>query len=89
MEGDAAAEAVHLHYASPDGEEGYPGAVDFTVTYRLEGPRLVCEMAGRPDRPTPINLAQHSYYNLGGGGDVRDHVLWIDAPAYTPVARRT
>jgi aldose 1-epimerase len=85
MEGDGAAGAVHLRYASPDGEEGYPGAVDFAVTYRLEGPRLVCEMSARPDRPTPINLAHHSYYNLGGGGDVRDHVLWIDGPDYTPV----
>jgi aldose 1-epimerase len=82
MEGDDAAEAVHLRYLSPAGEEGYPGAVEFSVTYRLEGPRLVCEMIGRPDRPTPINLAQHNYYNLGGGGTVRDHVLWIDGPEH-------
>jgi aldose 1-epimerase len=85
MEGDTAAEAVELRYHSPNGEEGYPGAVDFAVTYRLDGPRLVCEMSGTPDRPTPINLAQHSYYNLGGGGDVLDHELWIDAPEHTPV----
>jgi aldose 1-epimerase len=85
MEADTASGLVQLTYASPDGEEGYPGAVDFTVTYRLEGPRLVCEMSGRPDRPTPINLANHNYYNLGGAGVVRDHVLWIDAPQYTPV----
>lgn len=85
MEVDSATETVALSYASPDGEEGYPGAVAFTVTYRLDGPRLVCEMSGRPDRPTPVSLAQHSYYNLGGGGDVRDHVLWIDAPEFTPV----
>ena len=84
MEADDAANAVRLDYASPDGEEGYPGAVAFSVTYRLEGPRLVCEMSGRPDRPTPVSLAQHSYYNLGGGGEVRDHRLWLDAPDYTP-----
>lgn len=84
MEADGAANAVRLGYASPDGEEGYPGAVAFAVTYRLEGPRLVCEMSGRPDRPTPVSLVQHSYYNLGGGGELRDHLLWIDAPAYTP-----
>ena len=87
MDGDSSGEAVQLGYASPEGEEGYPGAVAFTVVYRLEGPRLVCEMTGRPDRPTPIALANHNYYNLGGGGDVRDHVLWIDAPEYTPIAR--
>lgn len=86
MEGDDAAGAVHLRYLSPDGEEGYPGAVEFAVSYRLEGKRLVCEMAGRPDRPTPISLAQHNYYNLGGGGDVRDHVIRVAAKQYTPVA---
>ncbi len=85
MEADAAGNAVHLRYHSPDGEEGYPGAVDFAVTYRLEGGRLTCEMAGAPDRPTPINLAHHAYFNLGGGGTVRDHVLWIDAAEYTPL----
>jgi aldose 1-epimerase len=83
MDADGAAEAVHLSYRSPHGEEGYPGTVDFAVTYRLEGPRLVCEMSGLPDRPTPINLAQHSYYNLAGGADVRDHVLRVAAKAYT------
>ncbi len=85
MDADDAANAVHLRYHSPDGEEGYPGAVDFAVTYRLEGPKLVCEMSGTPDRRTPINLASHTYYNLGGGGTVRDHVLWIDAEEYTPL----
>jgi len=85
MEGDSAAGAVHLSYVSADGEQGYPGMADFAVTFRLEGPRLVCEMRGVPDRPTPINLANHNYYNLGGSGQVRDHVLWVDAGAYTPV----
>ncbi len=79
IESDDANNAVRLTYASPDGEEGYPGAVDFSATYRLDGPRLILELAGLPDRPTPINVAQHSYYNLAGSGDVRDHVLWIDA----------
>ena len=84
MEVDSSAGVVQLVYTSPDGEEGYPGAVDFAVTFRLEGPRLVCEMRGVPDRPTPINLANHSYYNLGGVGTVQDHLLWVDAEAYTP-----
>jgi aldose 1-epimerase len=85
MEGDSASGSVQLTYASPDGEQGYPGNVLFSVTYRLDGATLVCEMAGRPDQPTPINLANHNYYNLGGGGQVRDHLLWIDAREYTPV----
>ena len=41
-------------------------------------------MRGRPDRPTPINLANHNYYNLGGSGTVKDHVLRVDAEDYTP-----
>jgi aldose 1-epimerase len=83
LDTDGAAEAVHLAYRSPDGEEGYPGTVDFTVSYRLEGPRLVCEMRGVPDRRTPVNLAQHNYYNLAGGADVRDHELRVAAKAFT------
>ncbi len=84
MEVDSGSGTVQLAYASPDGEEGYPGAVNFAVTFRLEGPRLICEMAGVPDRPTPVNLANHSYYNLGGAGTVKDHLLWVDAEEYTP-----
>ncbi len=85
MEGDSASGTVQLSYASAEGEEGYPGMVDFAVSFRLEGARLVCEMRGVPDRPTPINLANHSYYNLGGDGTVQDHILWMAAPDYTPV----
>lgn len=85
MEVEAASNTVYLAYTSPDGEEGYPGTVSFGVSFKLDGPRLVCEMSGLPDRPTPINLANHNYYNLGGGGQVKDHVLWIDADRYTPV----
>ncbi len=85
METDSASGTVYLFYKSPDGEEGYPGDVDFTVSLRLEGPRLICEMAGTPDRPTPISLANHNYYNLGGVGSVKDHVLWVDAHEFTPV----
>lgn len=85
MEGDSASGTVQLSYTSAEGEEGYPGTVDFAVTFRLDGPTLVCEMRGVPDRPTPINLANHSYYNLGGGGTVQDHLLWLAASDYTPV----
>jgi aldose 1-epimerase len=84
MDTDGASGAVELRLASPDGDEGWPGAVDFAVSYRLEGPKLVCEMRGVPDRPTPINLVNHNYYNLGGGGAVKDHILWLAASEYTP-----
>lgn len=84
LETDSATGEVELGYVSPDGEEGYPGRVGFSVRYRLEGPRLICEMTGWPDRPTPIALAHHAYFNLGGEGDVRDHLLEVDADRYTP-----
>lgn len=84
METDSASGTLYLFHSSPDGEQGYPGAVEFSTSFRLEGPRLIIEMAGRPDRPTPVNLANHNYYNLGGAGQVKDHQLWIDATGYTP-----
>ncbi|MEM9012263.1 MAG: aldose epimerase family protein [Pseudomonadota bacterium] len=77
--------AVRLSYLSPDGDQGYPGAVVFSVTYRLSGTRLTCEMAGRPDRPTPINMAHHNYYTLGAIGGIRDLRLQMDVDRYLPV----
>ncbi len=85
MEADTAARALRLSYRSPDGEEGFPGAVDFTVTMQLDGAVLTIDMEGRPDRPTPINLAQHNYYNLNGMGDVRGHWLHVAAEQHTAV----
>ncbi len=78
-------EAVILRYHSPDGEMGYPGAVNFEVRFALAGATLHCQMTGRPDRPTPINLAQHNYYNLGSTDTVLDHRLQVAAARYTPV----
>lgn len=75
---------VQFSYHSPDGEMGYPGSVDFRVVMTLDGSELTMEMHGRPSCETPINLAQHNYYNLNGGGDVLGQVLEIDADMYTP-----
>lgn len=85
MEADQAANAVRLTYRSPDGEDGYPGAVDFEVVVRLKGNDVVYEMRAMPSCETPINLAQHSYYNLDGRSDVLGHRMWMDADRYTPV----
>ncbi|WP_435310972.1 aldose epimerase family protein [Primorskyibacter sedentarius] len=76
--------AVRLTYHSPHLDQGYPGAVDFEVTITLEGRRLIYDMRAVPDRETPINLAQHSYYNLMGRGPVNAHELRIAAQEYTP-----
>lgn len=83
MERDAE-RAVRLTLHSAHLDQGYPGAVDFEVVLRLDGHRLSYDMRGVPDRVTPINLAQHVYFNLTGAGDVRDHALRLAASRYTP-----
>lgn len=76
--------AVRLSLHSPHLDQGYPGAVDFQVTLTLKGRRLTYDILGVPDRETPINLAQHVYFNLTGAGTVRDHSLRIAAAHHTP-----
>ena len=76
-----------LEYRSADGEEGYPGALDVQVTYTLTGDNgLVCDYRATTDRATPINLTQHSYFNLAGQGtgNVLRHLLELNAAAFTP-----
>lgn len=77
---------LELRYTSPDGEEGYPGTLNVQVKYKLtDRNELVVEYRATTDKPTPINLTQHSYFNLAGEGDVLDHLLQIDADAITAV----
>lgn len=76
-------EAVRLRLESPDGEMGYPGRLAVSVTYRLTGNVLRIDFAAETDRPTPVNIVQHNYFNLMGEGDIRDHVLQVAANAYT------
>jgi aldose 1-epimerase len=77
-----------LAYASPDGEEGFPGAVAACVTFELLEPdALRITWAARTDRPTPVNLSHHFYFNLSGDPrhPVLDHELTVAAQAITPV----
>jgi aldose 1-epimerase len=82
-EADSAANSVRFTHTSPDGHMGYPGTVVFTATYTLTGNRLKLEFTGIPDRRTPVSLVQHQYFNLGTGADILDHLVSINASAYT------
>lgn len=71
---------------SPDGEEGFPGNVQVTITVTLSDDNvLTFDYAADTDKPTPVSLTNHSYFNLGGEGDMLDHVLKIYASNFTPV----
>ncbi len=87
FQGDSGVGVV-LRYTSPDGEEGYPGTLATRVTYTLT-PRdeLAVDYEATTDRATPVNLSQHTYWNLHGAGrgDILDNVLTLDASSFVPV----
>jgi aldose 1-epimerase len=75
-----------LHYSSPDGEQGYPGTLDTTVEYELlASNELVLRVRATTDQATPVNITQHSYFNLAGQGDILAHDLVLCADAFTPI----
>lgn len=68
---------------SPDGEEGYPGSLSVRVTFTLtEDCALRIRYDAETDRDTLVNLTNHSYFNLNGGGSVLDHRLWLGAERF-------
>ena len=80
--------ALRLDYMSEDGEEGYPGNLDTRVVYKwTDDSELQIEYRATTDKPTVINLTNHSYFNLkdGGASSILDHELMIDADRFTPI----
>lgn len=85
LQGDS---SLLLEYQSKDGEEGYPGNLNVKVIYTLTSDNaLKIEYVAETDKPTPVNLTNHTYFNLSAGksANILDHELQLDAPGYTPV----
>jgi aldose 1-epimerase len=82
-----AASGIEFRLVSEHGDQGFPGRVEVTASYRIEGGALFMEYLATTDATTVVNLTNHSYFNLAGegSGTVDGHVLALDASTYLPV----
>ena len=78
--------AVRFTYLSPDGDGGFPGNLNISVTYTLtDANELKIDYSARTDKATPLNFTHHSYFNLGGAADILHDIVYLNADYYTPV----
>lgn len=85
---DSAGPCLELHYLSPDGEEGYPGALDVKVVYCLTHQNVLrITYEATTSKPTVVNLTHHGYFNLSGNArrNILGHLLWLNADSITTV----
>jgi aldose 1-epimerase len=88
---DAAPDRLHLSLESPDGDQGFPGAMRVDAVYSLSADNaLRLDFEATTSRPTVVNLTSHAYWNLAGeaAGDILDHQLRVEADAFTPMNER-
>jgi aldose 1-epimerase len=81
---DADGSSAALTLVSRDGDQGYPGNLTASCIYRLVGSTLRVELTAATDADTPVNLCQHSYFNLDGSPSILEHTLQLAADFYTP-----
>lgn len=77
-------DSILFSATSHDGEEGYPGKLDYSVRYTLEESSLRLDYFAVTDKATPVNLTNHVYFNLMGAGTIYSHRILIDADRYIP-----
>lgn len=83
---DDGAQAVTAHRTSPDGEMGFPGTLVVSVTFTVRGRDLLLDFLATTDRPTVVNLTNHTYWNLAGRpSSVENHLMRVAASTYLPV----
>jgi aldose 1-epimerase len=84
---EVAPQQLTLRLVSPDGDQGFPGELTATVTYRVDGRSVVIDYTATTTAPTVVGLTNHTYFNLGGAGGfpVDDHLLSVNASGYLPV----
>ncbi len=82
---EACHDSATLSLALPDGDMGFPGAITIRARITLRDGALIFDIQAQADAPTPCNVAHHGYFNLDGGGDVRNHRLRVAADRYLPV----
>lgn len=80
---DATKDVIRFTTHSPDGDQGFPGALDVSATYTLTGSTLALDLEARATKPTVLNLTNHGYWNLGGAA--LDHEMQINAESFLPL----